>query len=67
MTVLSQEQGVVEIAERPAQGVEFYIPHKPLVRENAKSTKMRIVYDASTRAKPSALSLNDCLNTGPLL
>ena len=46
-------QGVVEIAERPAQGVEFYIPHKPVVRENAESTKMRIVYYASARAKPS--------------
>ena len=28
-----KEQGVVEIPERPAQGVEFYIPHKPVVRE----------------------------------
>ena len=42
-----KEQGVVEIPERPAQRVEFYIPHKPVVRENAESTKMRIVYDAS--------------------
>ena len=25
---------------------------------------MRTVYDASARAKPSALSLNDCLNAG---
>lgn len=62
-----KEQGVVEIAERPAQGVEFYIPHKPVVRENAESTKMQIVYDASARVKPSALSLNDCLNAGPPL
>ena len=59
-----KEQGVVEIPERPAQGVEFYIPHKPVVRENTESTKMRTVYDASARAKPSALSLNDCLNAG---
>ena len=26
---------------------------------------MRVVYDASARADPSALSLNDCLNSGP--
>lgn len=38
-----------------------------MVRENAESTKMQIVYDASAQAKPSALSLNDCLNAGPLL
>ena len=38
-----------------------------MVRENDESTKMRIVYDASARAKPSALSLNDCLNAGPPL
>ena len=62
-----KEQGVVEIAERPAQGVEFYIPHKPVVRENAESPKMRIVYDASARAKPSSPSLSDCLNAGPPL
>ena len=28
---------------------------------------MRIVYDTSARAKPSALSLNDCLKAGPPL
>ena len=26
--------------------LKFYIPHKPVVRENEESTKMRIVYDA---------------------
>lgn len=34
-----KEQGVVQIPERPAQGVEFYIPHKPVVRENASPQK----------------------------
>ena len=68
-SILSEqkEHGVVEIAERPAQVVEFYIPHKPVVRENAESTKMRIIYDASARAKPSSPSLSDCLNAGPPL
>ena len=30
-----REQGVIEKADKPAQGIEFYIPHKPVVRENA--------------------------------
>lgn len=43
---------------------EFYIPHKPVVREIAESTKLRIVYDASARAHDNAPSLNDCLHAG---
>ena len=61
------EEGVVEEAEMPAKGKEFYIPHKAVIRENAATTKMRIVYDASARAKDTAPSLNECLETGPLL
>ena len=61
------EEGVVEEAEMPAKGKEFYIPHKAVIRENAASTKMRIVYDASARAKDTAPSLNECLETGPPL
>ena len=41
----------------------YYIPHKPVVRETAETTKVRIVYDASTKAR----SLNQCLNPGPPL
>ena len=48
-------------------GREFYIPHKPVVRETAESTKLRIVYDASARAHDNAPSLNDCLHAGPPL
>jgi len=48
-------------------GREFYIPHKPVVRATAESTKLRIVYDASARAFDGAPSLNDCLHTGPPL
>ena len=62
-----REEGVVEGAEMPAQGKEFYIPHKAVIRENAATTKMRIVYDASARAKDTAPSLNGCLETGPPL
>ena len=37
--------GVVEGAEKPAVSREFYIPHKPVVRAEAESTKLRVVYD----------------------
>ena len=48
-------------------GREFYIPHKPVIRETAESTKLRVVYDASARAHDKAPSLNDCLHASPPL
>ena len=39
------------------------MPHEPVIRQNAESTKVRIVYDASVRATP----VNDCLETSPVL
>ena len=38
--------------------------HKPVIRQNAESTKVRIVYDTSARATPTNVSLNGCLKTG---
>ena len=60
-------EGVVEKAPSEANGKEFYIPHKPVVRKSAESTKVRIVYDASARAYGEAPSLNECLENGPPL
>ena len=62
-----KNEGIVERADGPPLGREFYIPHKPVVREAAQSTKVRIVYDASAKAHPNAPSLNECLNAGPSL
>ena len=59
--------GIVESAMQPASGKEFYVPHKPVLRPGAESTKLRIVYDASARAYNGAPSLNECLNPGPSL
>jgi hypothetical protein len=61
------EQEIVERASEVPQGREFYIPHKPVVKESAESTKLRIVYDASARASENSPSLNECLNPGPPL
>ena len=48
-------------------GREFYIPHKPVIRETPESTKLRIVYDASAQGHDKAPSLNDYLHAGPPL
>ena len=43
------------------------MPHKAVVREAAETTKLRIVYDASTKSSSKSVSLNECFETGPLL
>ena len=45
-------------------GKGYYLPHEPVIRENAESTKMRIVYDASAKSNCSSPLLNKCLETG---
>ena len=67
-----QEQLAEGVVERVTEEVnfgqrEFYLPHKAVIRENAESTKPRIVYDASARENSRSFSLNDCLETGPVL
>ena len=44
----------------------YYLPHRPVVRESAKTTKVRPVFDASCKG-PTGISLNSCLETGPSL
>ena len=61
-------QGIVELAPETESGKRvFYLPHRPVIRENAESTKLRIVFDGSARPDSSSPSLNDCLETGPAL
>ena len=67
-----QEQLAEGVVERVTEEVnfdqqQFYLPQKAVIRENAESTKLRIVYDASARENSRSFSLNDCLETGSAL
>ena len=46
------------------EGPIFYLPHRPVVREDSITTKVRPVFDASAKGY-NGVSLNDCLETGP--
>lgn len=60
-------QGIVErVVEEPKERI-CYIPHKPVLRESAATTKLRIVFDASAKPSEGGPSLNECLETGPPL
>lgn len=60
-------EGIVErVVDEPNERV-FYIPHKPVKKETAVTTKLRIVFDASAKPSEDSPSLNECLETGPPL
>ena len=52
-----------EIAKEP--GLVHYLPHRPVVRNDKETTKIRAVFDASCAS--NGPSLNDCLYSGPNL
>ena len=68
--VISQQvkDGIVEkvSALEPASKVH-YLPHRAVIRENAETTKLRVVYDASCKDRKTGVSLNSCLHVGPSL
>ena len=62
------ESGVVEEVRQDQllePGNVHYLPHRGVVRLDRDTTKVRVVYDASS--KLFGPSLNDCLHVGPSL
>ncbi|VDN38110.1 unnamed protein product, partial [Cylicostephanus goldi] len=60
--------GIIEdVTDAPLQGPNiYYIPHQAVYKEDSSTTKLRIVFDASSHQK-GCPSLNDCLHQGPSL
>ncbi|KFM62154.1 hypothetical protein X975_06179, partial [Stegodyphus mimosarum] len=46
--------------------ITFYLPHREIIRSDRTTSKLRIVFDASSH-EPGEISLNDCLYIGPNL
>lgn len=62
------EKGIIEpVCNLEEEGKLFYLPHHPVIRREAKTTKLRVVYDASAKEGGKGVSLNDCLHIGPAL
>ena len=67
------KEGIVEKVDEVcgheiAEGEKvFYLSHRLVIRESAKTTKLRIVYDASSKPTKNSAFLNDFLETGPPL
>ena len=53
--------------DQPSGNQEHYIPHRAVLKENAETTKLRIVYDCSSKESSDVPSLNGCLETAPPL
>ena len=61
-------QGVIESCSQVDQNTPIhYLPHRAVIRDDRSSTKLRIVYDASSSVSKNLPSLNDCLCKGPSL
>ena len=62
------DTGIVEFPpEEPTGKRIFYMPHKPVIRQSATTTKIRMVFDASAKPQPLESSVNECMHTGPPL
>ena len=63
-----EEAGIIEkVANLDKADKIHYLPHQTVIRNEAETTKVRMVFDASSKNKKSGTSLNDCIHVGPPL
>ena len=59
---------ILEPVSKPLSGGMIHsIPHNPVIKEDAETSRLSIVYDCSSKVSEDVPSFNDCLETGPAL
>ena len=63
------KQGIIQRGLDTTEGrnLKHYLSYHPVLTSAKHTTKLRVVYDASLKAKKGDNSLNDCLYCGPIL
>ena len=62
------DKGIIEKVENTyTDNIKHYLPHHAVINPHKPTTKLRVVYDASSKAKKEYNSLNECLYRGPVM
>ena len=62
------DKGIIEKVENTyTDNIKHYLPHHAVINPHKPTTKLRVVYDASSKAKKEYKSLNECLYRGPVM
>lgn len=62
------ELGIVKrVPELETPEKIHYLPHHAAIQKEARTTKLRVVYDTSSKEGKKGVSMNDCLHVGPTL
>ena len=60
--------GIMDVInENGEEGMLYYLPHRPVIREDREMTQVRIVFDALSKAFKDEPSSNECIYSCPCL